>query len=446
MASIYHALARVKQDLRKHLPESTIEQAARDAGHKWRKRILDPIVTVQLFILQVLHFNTSLTHIRHLAGPQFKPSAYCQARQRLPLKLMQSLLRRMCDAAGATGRFHGYKLWIADGSSASLPDTPALQNVFPQPRRQRKGCGFPLLKLLGIFDAATGLFFEMLPASLHTHEQSQIARLHPLLGAGDVLLADRGICSFWQLALLQVRGIYAVFRMHQKQIVDFRPHRKHRQSKTDKGRPTSKWIKRLGRHDQIVEWIKPKTRPAWMKRSQYDALPATLRVREVRYVIPRKGQRTLEVTIATTLLDPTLYPKSEISWLYQARWEVETHFRQLKTTMHMRVLKCTTVDGVQKELLAFALAYNLVRLTMVEAATRQNVDIERISFIDTLRWLTTAMPGDALPDLVINPLRDDRHEPRAIKRRAKQYDLMNKPRKELRKRLRQRTGKVQVLN
>lgn len=446
MASIYHALARVKQDLSKHLPESSILQAARDAGHTWRKRILDPVTTVQLFVLQVLHLNTSLTHVRHLAGQQFKPSAYCQARQRLPLKMMQTLLRTMCDAAGATGLFHGYKLWIADGSSASLPDTTLLQKVFPQPKAQRKGCGFPLIKLLGIFDAATGLFFEMLPASLHTHEQSQIAKLHPLLSKGDVLLGDRGLCSFWQLALLQARGIYAVFRMHQRQIVDFCPHRKHRQTNADKGLPTSVYVKHLGKLDQIVQWIKPKERPAWMNKRQYDALPQVLRVREVRYLIPRKGQRTLCVTIATTLLDPTLYPKSEIRWLYQARWEVETHFRELKTTMRMRVLKCQTVDGVKKELLAFALAYNLVRLTMVEASIRQNVNIDRISFIDTLRWLTTAMPGDALPDLVVNPLRDDRHEPRAIKRRAKQYDLMNKPRNQLRKRLRKTTGKVAVLN
>ena len=449
MVSIYHALARVKQDLSKHLPESSILQAVSDAEHKWRKRILDPVITVQLFVLQVLHLNTSLTHLRHLAGPQFKPSAYCQARKRLPLKVMQSLLRRMCDAAGATGRFHGYKLWIADGSSAGLPDNPALQKVFPQPGRQRTGCGFPLIKLLGIFDAATGLFFEMLPASLHTHEQSQIARLHPLLGAGDVLLADRGLCSFWQLAMLWSRGVYCVFRMHQKQIIDFRPHRKQREQlkrKADKGRPTSRWVRRLGKHDQIVQWVRPKARPKWMSLEQYAALPQELLIREVRYLIPRKGQRTLAVTIATTLLDPTLYPKSEIRWLYQTRWEVETHFRELKTTMHMRVLKCKTVDGVQKELLAFALAYNLVRLTMVEASVRQNVNIDRISFVDTLRWLTTAMPGERLPDLVINPLRDDRHEPRAIKRRAKQYDLMNRPRKELRKRLRQRTGKVQMLN
>ncbi len=120
---------------------------------------------------------------------------------------------------------------------------------------------------------------------------------------------------------------------------------------------------------------------------------------------------------------------------------METHFRQLKTTMRMRVLKCTTVEGVKKELIAFALAYNLVRLTMQEAARRQNVDIERISFIDTPRWLTSAMPGEQLPDLVINPSRPDRHEPRVVKRRARQYDLMNHPRSELRKRLKNKAVK-----
>ena len=170
------------------------------------------------------------------------------------------------------------------------------------------------------------------------------------------MLADRGLCSYWHAAMLHVRGIYCVFRMHQRQIVDFRPHRKQRKSKGGKGRPTSRWVRRLGKHDQIVEWIKPRTRPVWMSVRQFNAIPQTLLVREVRYRIPSKGQRTGRVTIATTLLDPTVYPKSEICWLYQTRWEVETHFRQLMTTMQMRVLKCKTVDGVKKELLAFALA------------------------------------------------------------------------------------------
>jgi DDE family transposase len=447
MAIIFRALARVKQDLGQFLPEPAIRQAACEAGHHWRNRLLDPVATVQLFVLQILHFNTSLTALRHLAGPQYKPSAYCQARLRLPLLVMQNLLRKLCDVPGATGRYYGHKLWLADGSSASLPDNKALQRVFPQPRRQAKGCGFPLIKLLGIFDAATGLFFEMITGSLHTHEQSKIWQFHPLLAPGDVLLGDRGLCSFWHAAMLCSRGIFCVLRMHQRQIVDFHPHRKHKhgkgknnKGKNNKGRPTkglptSKWVRRLGKHDQIVEWVRPQTRPKWMSVEQFAAMPLTLQVREVRHQLPRQGQRTITITIATTLLDPKQYPKHEILWLYQVRWEVETHFRQLKTTMQMRVLKCKTVDGVKKELLAFALAYNLVRLTMNEAAKRQNVDIERISFLDTLRWLTSAAPGDELPDLIINPWRPARQEPRVLKRRPKQFDLMNKPRSELRKRL-----------
>src|SRR5690606_31628025 len=110
---------------------------------------------------------------------------------------------------------------------------------------------------------------------------------------------------------------------------------------------------------------------------------------------------------------------------YRLRWSIETSFRHLKTTMQMDVLRCQTVRGVTKELTMFLLIYNLVRMTMLEAARRQKVPVERISFIDALRWLATAHPGDPLPDLVVNPLRPNRLEPRARKRRPKQYDLLN---------------------
>ena len=438
MASFDRALRRVKEDLSRLVPESTIVAACEEAGHRWRDRLLNPVLTVHLFVMQVLHFNTALTHVRHLAGDMIKPSAFCQARQRLPVAVMQALLRTMCQAAGATGLFHGHKLWIVDGSSASLPDTPGLQSVFPQPRRQREGCGFPLMKLLALFDAATGLLVEVVSTSLHAHEQSRVSQLHPLLGAGDVILGDRGFCSFWHVAMLAGRQVRCIFRMHQRQIVDFRPGRRTRR-KGETGRPTSRWIKRLGKHDHLVEWVKPGKRPTWMSHEQFDAIPPTLLVRELRYHLPRDGRRTTCVTIATTLLDPQQYPADEIAWLYDVRWEVETHFRELKTTMKMRVLKCKSPAGAHKELLAFALAYNLVRLTMAQAAAREQVDIGRVSFIDTLRWLITAEPGEPMPRLVLNPLRPGRCEPRVIKRRGKQYALMNRPRAELRKRLKRQT-------
>ena len=137
----------------------------------------------------------------------------------------------------------------------------------------------------------------------------------------------------------------------------------------------------------------------------------------------------------TTLLDADLYTCEELSQLYFARWRVEVDFAHLKTTMGMDVLKCKTVEGVSKELIVFALVYNLIRLVMLEAARRQGVDVERISFLDALRWLAVACAGEGLTRLVVNPHRPFRYEPRARKRRPKNYPLMKTPRNELRKSL-----------
>jgi hypothetical protein len=173
-----------------------------------------------------------------------------------------------------------------------------------------------------------------------------------------------------------------------------------------------------------------------MTVEQYAALPATITVRELRYTIAIPGRRTRVVTLATTLLDPLKYPAAEVAELYGQRWQIETNFRHLKQTLGMDVLHCQTVEGVQKELMMYALVYNLVRLVMLEAAERQQVPVERISFVDAVRWLAAAVEGNAPLDLRVNPHRPNRVEPRVVKRRAKPYKLMNKPRQVLRKRLR----------
>jgi hypothetical protein len=141
------------------------------------------------------------------------------------------------------------------------------------------------------------------------------------------------------------------------------------------------------------------------------------------------------VTIATTLLDEQLYTKQAIADLYGLRWSVETHLGEMKTTLKMRKVKCRTPEGVKKELLAYALVYNLVRAVMLQAAVRQRVAVDRISFIDAMRWLQTAQPGDSPPDLVVNPRRPDRHEPRVIKDLIDSYRKMTRPRKKLRQAL-----------
>jgi len=172
-----------------------------------------------------------------------------------------------------------------------------------------------------------------------------------------------------------------------------------------------------------------------MQPEQWAQIPDSLLVRELRYTLKANGQRTRVVTIATTVLDPILYPKAEIAALYGVRWTVETHFAELKTTLKMRKVKSRTPQGVQKEVAVYCLVYNLIHVVMLAATRRQRVDPGRISFIDTVRWLLSAAPGEPLPKLVVNPLRPNRHEPRVVKDRQDTYKVMTRPRAQLRKAL-----------
>ena len=440
-ATLTQVVKQFQQDWTGQLEPEAILTACRGVAYRWRERTLDPVTTIQLFFVQILHGNTACTHLRHLTKLDVTASAYCQARMRLPLAVFAQLLRSVSHALQheplEEGRWLGQRTFWGDGSSFSMPDTPALQKHFGQPGKQLPGCGFPVAHLLALFHAGTGLVLQILAAPLRTHDLSEVVRLHPELRSGDVLVADRGFCSYAHLALLVQAGVHAVFRMHQKQIVDFTPGRSHvepaRRGKGHKGQPRSGWLQRLGEHDQLVQWLKPLTCPQWMEAEQFAHLPDRLEVRELRYRVHRKGFRVKSITLVTTLLDAALYTVEALAQLYWARWGIETNFAHVKTTMGLDVLKCKTVDGVLKEIIVFALIYNLIRLVMIQAARRQQVDIDRVSFIDAARWLAAARDNEPLSLLVVHPHRPYRYEPRVRKRRPKQYPLMQTPRKELRK-------------
>jgi hypothetical protein len=441
--NITDALVQIKSDVAAALEASVITRLCVDLGHAWRKRELDPVTTVWGFLLQVLHQNTACSHVPHLLGKSFSAEAYGQARARLPLELFQRLLgevgRRLQDSLSASALWRGHRLWLVDGSSCSMPDTPELQNAFGQPGKQAPGCGFPVAHLLTLFHAGTGLLLRTIAAPLRTHDMAQASQLHAEMSPGDMLIADRGFCSYAHIGLLLQAGLHAVFRLHQKQLVDFRIGRMHSPPsgplKNIKGLPKTRWIKWLGTLDQQVEYFKPKELPAWLDAQAYAALPASLVLRELRYRIEQPGCRTREVILVTTLVDVELYPAEELAGLYGQRWQVETDLRHLKQTLRMDVLHTKTVAGIHKELAMFALVYNLVRLVMLAAAKRQKVPVERISFIDALRWLQHVPVGGQLCDLEVLPHRPGRHEPRVRKRRPKEYNLMTRPREELRKAL-----------
>jgi hypothetical protein len=430
------------------LEPEAIVHACRQVGYTaWRDRLLNPVVTIQVFLLQVLHGNTACAHLPHLAGLGFTASAFCKARSKLPLGLFEAILRSSVRSLRATvdaaERWHGHRTFFVDGSGASMPDTPALQEAFGHPTGQRPGCGFPVAHLLGRFHAATGLLLQLLVDPLRTHDIATVPKVHPQLEPGDLLVADRGFCSYGHLALLLRDGLHGLLRVSGRMIVDFTPHRPHvlpgsRRSKFQgKGLPRSRWLRKLGAEDQLVEWLKPASAPPWMDPKVFAALPEALVVRELRYRVERPGFRVDEVTLVTTLLDVETYPKDDMSKLYLQRWEVETCLGYLKTAMKMDVLHCRTVEGVLKELMIFALAYNLIRLAMLESARRHGVEVQRISFVDAMRWLISPTEGKGLEDLVVNPSRPGRREPRVKKRRPKRFPFMTKSRRELRKDLSQ---------
>jgi hypothetical protein len=403
-------IARLRREPLSDLPiSSCVDQVCVACDHAWRDRLLTPLVTLRLFLLQVLHGNTAIAHLRQLSGLAFAASSYCEARGRLPLEVILALLNAVVQWADehvrCNARRIGARVLIVDGSNFSTADTPALRQRFGLYPGGKPGVCYPMGKLLGLLDSASGLFMQMLALPVLVYEANYTATLHPLLQSGDILLGDRAFCSFAQVALLNLRGVFGCFRLHQK--------------------------RKTSRRRGIERWHKPNKAPMWMDAQQFALLPAFVDVRLVSYTIRRTGFRTRQVTVATTLLDKRLWPDAKVAQLYGQRWEIETCFDHLKTTLGMNMLKCQSIDGVMKELAMYLLVYNLVRLAMLRAAADQRVTVNRISFMDALRWLCSRMLGlQGVAELIVNPDRRGRCQPRVIRKRLKAYDLLVRPRRE----------------
>jgi len=457
MASISSALDRIKGNPLGVLDRELIERVCREQGHAWRERALDPATTIALFMQQVVHGNVPCSEVRHLAaglpapaaGRPFTAQAYCDARARLPLAVYHTLLTEVYDRVVPQTRraehlWHGHRTFHVDGSTFSMPDTPELQKAFGMPSGQAPGCGFPVVHLLVLFSAATGLLIDLWASRLHTGDMARTGEAHLHLDAGDILIGDDTFSGYVHLAMLQKQGLHGLFPVHHLRIVDFTKDRPHcgDGKKNVTGMPRSRWIQSLGKEDQLVEYVKPPQRPQWMSEAEHATLPESITVRELRRTVVRPGLGKITLTLVTTLLDPQIYPVADLLELRLRRWDVETNIGHLKTTMGLDVLRCKSEAGVHKELAIFCLVYNLVRAVMLEASRRQGVPASRISFADAYKWMRHARPGDRLPPLIVNPYRPQRIEPRCRKRRPKQYDLMNKPRKELRKLLKNKRKKA----
>ena len=341
--------------------------------------------------------------------------------------------------------FHGHRVHMLDGSNASMPDTAPLQKFFGQPSGQKAGCGFPAAHLLYLLDLATGMILDITISPLFTHDLRHAASTHDRLDTGDLLMGDRAFASFAHIGLLRSRKMHILSRLHQRLEVPCPIHRVARRPGKQGGKSPRQTLRRIQtftragmiQDDLLSVWIKPVECPVWMTQADYDSLPVQMTVRIITYHLKTPGIRTKRITLVTTLIDPVRYPAKELAALYQRRWEIEGHLRELKTTMRMDVLRTKTIDGVIKELLVYVMAYNLVRLKMLEAARHQGVAVERVSFVDALRWLAENHDAEEVEKpirLIINPHRPGRAQPRAVKRRPKSYKLLTEPRRKWLKR------------
>jgi hypothetical protein len=421
------AIARVKREYEKLLPESAIAQALELCGYRGRKRILTPAQSVYLLLLQLLH-QTALSGLRHVAAIEATASAICQARARLPLQLMILLVERaaatLTQAGPATAAlFCGLEVLLLDASSAQSQDTPELAGQYGKPKNQHGVIGgYPSLKLLCLMNYATGMITRLIDLPRDRQEHRVLGRILGHLTPGRVLLADRGLVSFAFLAQILVGGGQACLRLPARQIAGSSAMRKV--------------VRVLGRRrdlvDELVCWKKSPRACQSLTRRDYAALPAELLLRQIRFRLTQPGFRPDLITVITTLADPAKYPAEEIAQLYLRRWQIEVYFRDLKRSQGLLRLRARTLAGAKKELLGHVLLYNLVRGVMRDAAQRQNVAPDRLSFRDALRHLRHAAdaPGEApVPvKLLVNPRRRRKSQPRRVKYINLRYPNLQKPR------------------
>lgn len=434
------------------LTEEVIAQALA-AVTGWLDRIFPPLVTLWVFLGQVLSADHSCRAavarlLAHRLARGQRPcsprtGAYCQARRRLPESFFAdvacSVGRNLDARAQRDWLWKGRRVYLFDGTTVTMPDTPENQAAYPQVYNQKPGLGFPIARLGALISLACGAVVSLgfcRYAGKGQGEVSLLRRLWDVLRPGDVVLADRLTANWATIAMLQGRGIELVSRLNKA----------HRKADFRRGR-------RLGADDHVVRWAKP-TSIRSLDWPTYKALPQSITIREARIRVRQPGFRTRSVVVVTTLLDPAQASKEELGALYRARWNNELDLRSLKSTMQMSELRCKTPGLVRKEVWAHILAYNLIRTVMAQAAARHDIPPRSISFTGAMQTLEAFEPllefgatdDDASRAQLYQELLDaiashrvadrpDRYEPRLKKRRRNHYDWLTEPRAKIKRKM-----------
>ena len=426
------------------LSADVVLQALATADVVWKERIYTPLVTLWVFLSQVLSQDHScraavsrlITHrlSRGQRSCSAETGAYCQAKKRLPEGVFADVARQVGRTLDASAQsdwlWKDRRVYLFDGSTVSMPDTPENQNAYPQHDSQKPGLGFPIARVAAIFSLSCGAIIDLGICRYAGKGQGEISLFRTLwdfFQPGDVVLTDRLYCTWRELLTLQQRGVDSVTQLQAMRKADFR-----------KG-------KRLGKEDHIVRWKRPMIRSlSWQAQK---LLPEYLTVRECRIHIERPGFKAQSIVVVTTLLDSEEFTKEDIAALYRARWNAELDLRSVKQTLQMDILRCKSPELVRKEIWTHILAYNLIRTIMAQAATKHEILPRTISFKGTLQFLEEfqrlidyqehrgsdhrmMLYGQLLDSVASQRVADrpDRFEPRLLKRRPKHYAFLRKPR------------------
>ena len=359
-------------------------------------------------------------------------TAYCKARGRLRIEDIEfageQVLERIETMHSSKRLWHGRHVKVVDGTGVSMPDTPENQALYPQSSSQKRGCGFPMMKLVALFSLGTGVMTGLAKGAKTCSERFGFRTLWSLLDPGDIVLTDRGFCDYASVFLLAARGVDCVMRNHQCRTVGVTQ------------------LKRLGKGDRLIQWHKTLARPNWLDKVSWRAMPDRLTLREISFRVEMPGFRTDTITVVTTLLDPTAFSAADFVELYRRRWMAELFLRDIKTTLGMDILRCKSPEMIHKELAVYQIAYNLIRAIMLESSSQHDVPVERISFkgalVSVRQWaplmatsrLSKKQRRNLLEILLEYMARDrvphrpNRNEPRAVKRRPKNHQLLTRPR------------------
>lgn len=425
--------------VRKVLPDSEIKAACKQAGFAYRERLITPDVVVFHMVLAALWPEESFAAswqvlwesiVSRLPGAEEHApgsGSVAKARARIPIDvwlfLFQGLAQRAAEMGKSRNDWRGLRQVLLDGTCVSMSAQPALFEAFGTNNSGSRKGKYPIARLVtaALAESKTILAYEV---GRYTDAETSLAvRVLKYLKPGDLLIGDRFFSAAHFYARYLVQGIQFLTRMHQC----LKPER----------------LKRLHSYSENDFIVELPLGPQYLKR--YPELPPTVRVRLIQTTIrTRAGRETL--WLVTSLLSDKDYPAAEIVALYTKRWRIEGLFRELKITLSADVLRSQKPAGIRKEIAARLLALNVVRTIMLEAGLQENVELSRISFIQTVRTILVFSPALAtaniftLPALYRTmlkeiaaqqvPKRPGRQEPRMVRRERVHYPTLKMTRQE----------------